>query len=289
MRAAMAVTAGGDRLALDVVTPAPTGQLAVVNADRDLAREVPADAIAYAEGGNLGNAMAAMITAVKEMAATEPEAAEELRTVEAALGADLEELVSWIGDGAIAVGWDGVEPYGGLVLVPNDRAAADRRLNQLASFARLASLDPSSGVSVAESTVAGVAVTSILWDDPNPGDPFMFGGPSGAVVEYALTDDRVLVGLGDAFVRRALELDPADALAAQPRFADAVAGLSGGPGTGFGWLDLAGARGALETAFGEEPGYRTDARPWLLPLDAIVSVSRLEGDLHVQRAALLVE
>lgn len=39
-----------------------------------------------------------------------------------------------------------------------------------------------------------------------------------------------------------------------------------------------------------DPGglYQTEIRPWLLPLDRIVSVTRLEGDVHVQRGALLV-
>jgi hypothetical protein len=35
--------------------------------------------------------------------------------------------------------------------------------------------------------------------------------------------------------------------------------------------------------------YEAEVRPWLLPLDRFVSVSRLEGDVLVQRAGLLVE
>jgi hypothetical protein len=35
--------------------------------------------------------------------------------------------------------------------------------------------------------------------------------------------------------------------------------------------------------------YESTIRPWLLPLDRAVSVMRLEGDVLVQRGALVVE
>jgi hypothetical protein len=35
--------------------------------------------------------------------------------------------------------------------------------------------------------------------------------------------------------------------------------------------------------------YESMIRPWLLPLDRAVSVMRLDGDVVVQRAALVVE
>ena len=69
--------------------------------------------------------------------------------------------MSWIDDGAIAVGYTDGAPYGGLVLVPNDVAAAERRLGQLATFAGLGALDPTSGITVDEEVVDGVTVTTI--------------------------------------------------------------------------------------------------------------------------------
>jgi hypothetical protein len=138
-------------------------------------------------------------------------------------------------------------------------------------------------------------VTTIGWD---AGDVTVFRqpAPTGLVVEYAVTDDRALIGFGDAFVRRVLELSEADSLAAVPRYADAVAGLGGAENAGVAWLDLAGTREALESSMGllldsVDPTGEYDAlvRPWLLPLDRIVSVSRLEGEVFVQRGALLVE
>ncbi|MDP9133259.1 MAG: DUF3352 domain-containing protein, partial [Actinomycetota bacterium] len=268
-----------------------------VNADRGLAAEVPGDTLYYSDAGNLGAAWAAVIEPIKQAVAATPEGAEQLGTVEAALGADLEDLVTWIDGGAVAVGYDGSQPYGGLVLVPNDVEAAERRLGQLGSFASLGALDPQSGISVEEAEVAGVTVTTITWDVGDAGvEMFAMPVPSGLVLQYAVTDDRALIGIGDVFMRRVLELDAADSLAEVPRYADAIADMGGAENTAVMWLDLAGTRDALEAAFGPliesadpEGLYESEVRPWLAPLDRIVSVSRLEGDVLVQRTALLVE
>ncbi len=297
LRGAMAVSAAGDRLILDAASDPPTGPFAVANVDRGLADEVPSDTLYYSDAGNVGAALAAVIGPIKQAAAAAPEGSEQPRVAEAALGADLEELVSWIDDAAIAIGYDGDEPYGGLVLVPNDPDAARRRLDQIGSFAALGALDPSSGISVEEREVAGVTVTTIRWDAPDEMVVMTLPTAGAISVEYAVTDDRALIGIGDAFVGRVLELDASDALASQPRYADAVAGLGGAENAGVTWLDLAGAREAIEDALGPLLGsvegggdaYEVEVRPWLLPLDRIVSVSRLEGDVLVQRAALLVE
>jgi hypothetical protein len=296
MRGAMAVTAAGDRLAIDAVTAAPTGPFAVENADRGLAGEVPGDALYYGEGGSIGVGMAAMVETFKLAAASEPEAQEQVATAEAALGADLEDLVAWIDDGAIVAGWDGAEPYAGLVLVPNDVDAAQRRLGQLATFAGLGALDPSSGISVDEATIAGHAVTTIRWEDPNGMPDAELPVPTGVVVQYTVTEDRAVIGLGDQFVGRVLELEAADALSAEPRFSGAVEALGGSSNAGVAWIDLAGTREAIEAALGPMIGfidpdgmYAAEIEPWLLPLDRYAAVTQLDGDLLVQRAALFVE
>ena len=296
LRGAMAVSAAGDGIVLDAATEPPTGPFAVENADRGLAAEVPGDTLYYSEAGNIGVALASFIEVLKQTLGALPEGQEQIGTAEAAIGADLEELVSWIDDGVIAIGYDGTAPYGGMVLVPNDVAAAERRLGQLATFAGLGALDPTSGISVDEEVVDGVTVTTIRWADPNADPAGMVPLPTSVAVEYALTDDRAIIGIGDTFVRRVLALDEADSLASQPRFADAVAELGGNENVGVAWLDLAGTREAIESALGpmlEVDGpdgmYQSEIRPWLLPLDRLVSVTRLEGDVLVQRAALLVE
>jgi hypothetical protein len=296
LRGAMALTASGDRVVLDAATDPPTGPFAVENVDRGLAAEVPAETLYYSDAGNLGTALSAVIEPLKQALSTTPEGEEQIRTAEGAIGGDLEELVSWIDDGAIAIGYDGSQPFGGLLLVPNDVAAAERRLDQLATFAGLGALDPTSGISVKEEDVDGVTVTTIRWEDPSADPATMVPLPGSAVVEYAVTGDRAIIGVGDFFVRSVLALDEADSLASQPRYAEAIDEMGGADNAGVAWLDLAGTREAIESALGpmlaegDPTGiYESEIRPWLLPLDRLVSVSRLEGDVLIQRAALLVQ
>ena len=296
MRGAMAVTARGDRLAIDGASAAPTGPFAAENADRGLASEVPGDALYYVESGNIGEALGAVLEAVKEAAETDPEAAEQIEMAEAALGAELPELVEWIDDGAIAAGWDAAAPWAGIILVPSDVDAADRRLGQLATFATLAGMDPSSGVSVTESEIAGEEVTTIRWSDPEAVEESGLPLGDGIVIEYTVTDDRAIIGIGDAFVRRVLELDAADSLGADARYSSTIEELGGTTNAGVTWLDLAAAREAALAAmapmmaFIDPDGeFATSVEPWLLPLDRFASVAVLDGDVLVQRAALFVE
>jgi hypothetical protein len=296
MRGAMAVTAQGDRMAIDGVSDAPTGPFTVENADRALASEVPADALYFVESGNIGEALGAVLGAVRDAAGTDPEAAEQIELAEAALGAELPELVAWIDDGAIAAGWDAASPWAGVILVPSDVDAADRRLGQLATFASLAGLDPSSGVSVTESEVAGETVTTIRWSGPEDVEAFAEPMAGGIVIEYTVTEDRAIIGIGDGFVRRALELDAADSLSADARYTSTIDELGGTTNAGVAWLDLAAAREALMAALEPMMGFidpdgefAAGAEPWLLPLDRFASVSVLDGDVLVQRAALFVE
>jgi hypothetical protein len=297
MRGAMALTVDGDRLSLPMVSEAPTGSFAVSNAERGLAAEVPGDALYYAEGGNVGTSLSALIGSLKESFGAMPEGAEQLEMVEAALGGDLEEQVSWMGDMATAVGYDGEQPWGGAIIVPTDMEDARRTMDQLATFAGLATLDPTIGITVEERDVEGVEVTSLRWSDPSapteaaPDMPMPLA-PFDVVVEWAVTDARVLLGVGDQFVERALGQDAAGSLAEEPRFRDSVAELGGASNAGVTWVDLRGVRVALETAFGSLDGmgmFATEVAPWLEPLDRIVAVSRIDGDLLRSESVLLVD
>jgi len=296
VRGAMAMSALGDRFAMDAVSEAPTGAFAVENVDRGLAGEVPADALYFSDGGNIGTALAALVGALTTAAEEDPAMAEQIRTAEAALGADLEEMVAWIDSGAIVAGWDGSEPYAGLVLVPNDVLAAQRRIGQLVTFAGLAAMDATSGITVDEAEVAGATVTTITWADPNAMPMEGVPVPTGLAVQVTVTDDRALIGLGETFVSRVLQLEAADSLAAEPRFADAIAALGPTANAGVAWLDLAGTREAVEAALGPMLGsldpdgaYESEIQPWLLPLDRMVTVTVLDGEVLVQRSALLIK
>ncbi len=286
------VSATDDGLAFDAAGPPATGPFSVENERRGLASEVPADALFYTEGGNIGEALAASIGAATDVAAQDPEAAEGIATAEAALGAEMKELVAWIDDGALVAGWpQGGDPYAGLVLVPSDQDAAERRMEQLGTFARLATMDPSMGVSVEEGDVAGVSVTTLRWTGPEQGSEMMPLPVAGFSLQYAVTDSRVLIGIGETFVGRALGLNSADSLGSEPRYLDAVASLGGPDAAGVTWVDLAAVADAATAAmadFGVDLETDHGIEAWLAPLDRIVGASRLEGEVLVQRSVLLL-
>jgi Protein of unknown function (DUF3352) len=297
MRGAMALTVEGDRISLPMTSDAPTGPFTVANADRGLAEEVPGDALYYAEGGNVGKSLSGVVQALKESLASVPDVAGQLDMVEAALGGDIEDQVAWIGDLATVGGYDGEQPWGGAIIVPTDMEQARRTMDRLSTFAGLATLDPSIGITVEERDVDSVEITSLRWQDPNATtepDPAMPFSPPEVVVEWAITDDRVLLGVGDRFVERALGQDAAGSLAENAGYRDAVADLGGPTNAGVTWIDLRGLRLALEPVIGEmDPAgmemYEAEIVPWLEPLDRFVSVVRVEGDLLRTDAVLLVD
>lgn len=288
LRGAMAVSAAGDRIAIDLASDAPTGPFAPENADRGLADEVPGDVLVYADAGNVGEALAGVIGPIAESAAEAPGGAGELDMIEAALGGDLEDLVSWIGDAALAIGVADDVPYGGVLAVPEDMDDAERRIDQLVSFAGLAALDPTSGIMVGTADVAGVTVTTITVGGVEPTEELPIP-PMALSVQLAVTDDRVLIGVGDGFVGSVLNLAEGGSLADQARFSEAVAELGGSQNAGVTWVDIAGLVDVVSGLAGPMLPAPEEADDWLGPLDAFVSVSRLDGSTLVQRSALLAE
>ncbi|MGH2456054.1 MAG: DUF3352 domain-containing protein [Candidatus Limnocylindria bacterium] len=281
----------GDAVLLDGASDLPGGPLTPANGLRSLAEQVPGDAVLFSDGGELGAGLEAMVTSLKATLAVGPAAAEQLEQldqVEAALGAELEEFVSWVGDGAIVAGWDGTQPYLGLVLGTDDPQAAARRLDQLRALARLAELDPGRTITVTTEDVGGTEVTSIrIGMGALTGE---FGPVDEVVLEYAVRDNGALVGVGDGFVRPSLALDPDDSLAASARFRSAVERFGAADNAGTFFVDLVALREGVVSALPAEAllGYRADLEPNLEPFDFMAGVSRVEGDALVSRFGLVL-
>jgi hypothetical protein len=280
-----------DAVRFDSVSSVPDGPLAPANAERAFAAQVPADAIFFADADGLGAGLEQGITAMKATLAVGPAAAEQLAQLEqfeAALGAPLEQFVSWAGGGAMVAGWDGEEPYVGLVLEATDADAARQRLNQLRALVELAAADPSAHFTVATESVGDTEVTTIKADLSSAG----LSGMPLAVIEWAIDGDRVLLGVGDRFVRRLLDLDPADSLAQSDRFQAAVDRLGGTQNGGVVYVDLAALREAVVSALPPDalgPDWDRVVAPNLAPLDYLVVVNRVEGDALISRMALVLK
>jgi hypothetical protein len=189
----------------------------------------------------------------------------------------------------VAAGWDGEQPYVGLVLEVTDADAADERLRQLQSLLSLATMDPASEVEVTTETVAGVEVTSIRFTTMTP----TFGSDAGekeAVIQYAMDGEHLFIGVGDRFVSRALQLAPGESLADNPRYTEAIGRFGGANNAGGFFLDLATLRETVEAEAGEmlPPEYASEVQPYLQPLDLLAGVTRVEGDAVVTRYGLVL-
>jgi hypothetical protein len=280
-----------DALAFDGASSLPGGDLAPANSRRDLASHVPSDTLFFADGGNVGSTLAQFVTGIKAglAAQADGQASAQLKQAEAALGADFEDFVSWIGDGALAVGATDGTPWGGLVLEANDVDAATRRLNQLRSLAELGAQGSGQEVRITTDTVAGVEVTTIrAATGVGPGTDM---GMPEAVVQYAMRDGTVFIGFGDGFVARSLNLAAGDSLANSDRFNAAVDRFGGDDNAGLAFVDLAGIRQAVEAAAGQmlPPEYQSQIKPNLEPLDYLVSLTKVEGNVVVTRGGLVLK
>lgn len=292
LRGAVAVTAGGDRIGLDVATDQPTGPFAAENGDRGLAANVPGTALYYSETVNLGAALGAILDEAASSASAAPATGTDDDMLGAALGGELADLAAWIDDAAFVIGVDDGTPYAGLVVVPTSTEAAQRQLSQLTSLAALGAMDPDSGVTVTTEPVAGVEVTTLRLGGPLPVPDAPIDVPANIALQWAVTANRAYIGIGDTFVTDALTLADGASLADQPRFAEAVAQLGGASNAGVTWVDLDGLVSALPGLLGPmspDLGGTLDELEALGPLDRFVSVSRVEGSLLVQRAALLLD
>ena len=213
LRGALAVSAAGDRIALDTASDPPTGY-PTANADRGLSDEVPGDALYYSESGNVGAALGWLIGSVKEAALASGEGAEMIGMAEAALGGDLEEVVAWIGDAAMVAGVTDASPYAGVVINPNDMDAAERRHRPADDVRHALGARIQRSGSPWRPSRSGASRSRGSAGRHPIGMEALGADAEAVVVDVAVTDDRVLIGVGDAFVRTALGLDEGSSLAA---------------------------------------------------------------------------
>ena len=110
------------------------------NAESKLPGVVPPTTVFLAEGHDVGKAL----TSFKDQLADVPELKEPITQLDDALAllGGPEAIVGWIGEAGVAVTLDGADIAGGLVIVPNDAAAAEKLLDQLNALIQLGGARP---------------------------------------------------------------------------------------------------------------------------------------------------
>ena len=270
-----------DAIRVDGAMSVPSTDPAPVNTSRSLAAAVPGDAIFFADAPNVGANAAAQLSRLRDQLQNGGANGEldQLRQVEAALGGRLDELFSRGRRAAVAAGWDGEQAYVGMVLEVTDADAATERLRQLKNLLSLTTIGSIGQAEGTTDTVAGVEVTSIRFTTMTP--TFSSdGGETEAVIQYAMDDDHVLIGVGDRFVGRALQLaQPGQSLADDARYTAAIERFGGNDNAGAFSLDLGALRETVEAEAGDmlPPETRPTSSPRLEPLDLLAGVTRVEA------------
>jgi hypothetical protein len=272
-----------DRLTFDSNASMPSGALPA-NRDRGLAALAPGDAILFDDGADVGKGLTAYLDAVKAAVAGSGTGTDELRQVEGILGGDLSSMVSWIGDAALVAGVTDKQPYFGVIITPTNANDARTRLAQLRGLLDLAA-GTGTDVTVSDADHNGTKITTIKVHAGT-------GTPAWATTyQYAVTDQRVVIGSGETLVARVLDTQQADSLAGQQRFASGVEGVGGASNIGTLWVDLTALRTAVEPMIPADAAatYRTELQPWLTPFDYIAGTNRADGQQLSSRFAIVLK
>lgn len=285
---AFALRVEGDALVMEAVAPKPQAPLGPTdNRTSSVADHVPGSAVALAVSHDYGRSLLQALDAYRSDLALKPI----IDSVDQAIGVlgGTDAAIGWIGDLGITVTRPDAGVEGGLVIVPTDRAAAERLFTSLRTLASLGGA--TLGVSVRDEAYAGTTITIVDLGDvadlaAQAGlSPEMLGTglPTRRVeLAYAITDQVVVLGSGPGFVRHVLDTTAATSIASNERYRALAARV--GEGTGIGFADLTAIRGLIESAMGNADAaaraeYEENVKPFLTPFDALVWSGSVEGDL----------
>ncbi len=261
-----------------------------------LADLAPKGTIALLGIGDVGTTL----TTLHDKLAAEPRLAAAFKQVDTALGlvGGFNSAVGWMGDAGIAVTQQGTSVSGGVIVIPSDAAAAKRLFTQLHSLIEIGTAQ--SGPAISDESYGDATITTIDLSSLAPllqaaaGSAMGGSGGTGGSgmtpglgsmaanlkLVYSVTDKVVVLGADPAFVKAVLDARTGDSLAKDARFA-ALAKRAGTANAGISWLDITAIRGLAEGAMpaADRTKYETDFKPYLVPLDAIVSVGTAGADL----------
>lgn len=289
--AAFALRVEGDGLVMESL--APTTDATDVGASRTspVADHVPANAIALAISHDYGKGIQKLLDTYRSI----PDLKATVESIDQALGVlgGPEAAIGWIGDVGVVVTQTDTGVDGGLIIVPTDRAAAERLFTSLRTLVSLGG--STAGISLRDETYAGQTITIVDLGDVKdlaalggvPTDDLGVDVPTGHVeLAYAITDQVVVIGSGPGFVQHVLDTTPATSIASNDRYKALVGRV--GQGAGIGFLDLTAIRGLVETAVvrlgvTDVSEYEQEYKPFLEPFDAVItSTSVKDGISHTE-------
>jgi len=294
-----------DRLTLEtIVTPGAMAPPQTMS-DSDLALSFPADTQIYFETREFGASVEMALDGVAELLAAQemaegtvdpsdpmamfadPEALfGEDSPIAAQLGAPLPQLLDFVSDAAVGVGLSSDGAWLGIAGEVNDAAAADDRVDKILGLLTfLTAMDETGTVVVEREMIGDVEVTSItlpLDDALSQG-----GVPMGVgdTISVALTDDTLLIGLGD-FVQSALLAEGTDSLGTSAGYVDALGDQV--PNSGVAYVNLGSLLTVLDPMVGAMTPEWAAIQPFAAGLDRIMAVGIGDDDLDGVRIQVIV-
>jgi len=110
--------------------------------------------------------------------------------------------------------------------------------------------------------------------------PAAAGLPSGSAIGFAIKDKTFYLAFGEAYLKKLVELTPDASLGQATRFSDALK-AAGGPATGGAllYVDITAIRTLIEAQLPADARtkYEQEIKPYLLPLDQIISAAVQDG------------
>jgi hypothetical protein len=295
--AAFALCVEGDGLVMESLAPKTDASNVGDARTSPVADHVPATAIALAISHDYGKGIQAFIDTYRSM----PEFKPTVDSIDQALGVlgGPEAAIGWIGDVGVVVAQTETGVDGGLIVVPTDRAAAERLFTSLRTLVSLGGA--TAGISLRDETYAGQTITIVDLGDVRdlaalggvPTDDLGVDLPTGHVeLAYAITDQVVVLGSGPGFVQHVLDTTPATSIASNERYKALVGRV--GPGSGVGFLDITAIRGLIESAAVRMGGtdlseYEQEYKPFLEPFDAVITTTSVKDGVSCTKAIVTVK
>lgn len=279
--------ASGGNFVAEIVQPA-VSDLPSANRPSDLASYVPASTIYLNDIHDVGKTL----TLLHDRAAADPALKSYVEQLDSALGlaGGFAGTIGWIGDVGLAITRDSSGVSGGILIRPDDAAAAKRLFDQLRSLLQLAGAG--SGISLKEETYKGATITTL---DLSALAPLIQQGLAGSGVGsavtvpadlklvYAVTDKVVVFTISDAFAKAVVDAAAGgDSLAKNARFGTLLKANGGEQNTGLTWVDITALRELVEGILPADARaqYDADVRPYLIPLDVLLTTGKLETGLQ---------
>ena len=246
-----------------------------------LVGHAPPNSLLYSESHDIGAALTALLERFRQM----PDLRDAFSQIDQAAGivGGIDGTFGWWGDVAVVVakGADGTLG-GGLLIAPTDVEAAKRTFETLRSFIVLGG--GQAGVQLRDVQHGDTTVTIVDFSEAAGSSMDLPPGYK-AEIAYAVTNDVIVIGYGEAFVNSVLDAGPGPSLADDSRFKD-LAGRVGDENIGLSFVDIRAFREIIEPLVRDEmPAdswafYEKEIQPYLLPFDAVVSAARIDGDLN---------